>query len=94
MDLGIRGASPGYTLNDYFERNLYRLSKGLLEDYDDRIKKNLEMLETKDTEMRKARNWLFFGIPFAIVLVIIREVLQIIRITEVVIQSPRFWYAP
>ena len=74
--LGIRGAAPGYTLNDYFDRDLYRLAKGLLKDYDDRIKRNIKTLKIQDTEMKKAKNWLFIGIPVAIFLVAVREMLQ------------------
>ncbi len=77
VNLGTRGASPGYSLNDYFGRNLNRLAKGLLEDYDDRIKKNIEMLEAKYEEMKKARNWLYWGVPLAIMLVAIREMIQV-----------------
>ena len=77
VNLGTRGASPGYSLNDYFGRNLNRMAKGLLEDYDDRIKKNIEMLEAKYKEMKKARNWLYWGVPLAIVLVAIREMIQV-----------------
>lgn len=74
-DLGTRGASPGYSMNDYFGRNLNKLAKGLLEDYNDRIRNNQDMLEYKKKEMAKARIWLFIGIPLAIVLVAIREML-------------------
>ena len=77
-DLGIRGASPRYTLDNYFNRDLNKLAKELLEDYNARIKENQEMLEAKNEEMRKARNWLFRGIPLSIILVIFRELLQII----------------
>ena len=77
-DLGIRGASPGYTLDNYFKRDLNKLTKELLEDYNGRIKENQEMLEAKNEELRKARNWLFRGIPLAIILIIFREILQII----------------
>ena len=77
VDLGTRGASPGYTLDNYFERDLNKLAEELLEDYNDRIKVNQEMLVSKNKEMRNARNWLFIGIPLAIVLVITWEFLQI-----------------
>lgn len=80
MDLGTRGASPGYTLNDYFGRNLNRLAKGLLEDYNVRIRRNQEMLEDKNKELTKARNWLFFGIPLAIFLVVLREMLVVLSV--------------
>ena len=76
-DLGTRGASPDYTLNLYFKRNLYQLAKELLDDYNERIKQNEKILDTKNREMEKARNWLFLGIPLAIILVIVREVLHI-----------------
>lgn len=76
-DIGIRGAPPEYTLDNYFKRNLNKLAKELLENYNDRIKENQEMLETKNEEMRKARNWLFIGTPLAVILVIARELLQI-----------------
>ena len=75
MNLGTRGASPGYSMSDYFGHDLNKLAKGLLEDYNDRIRENQDMLDHKKKEMKKARKWLFFGIPLAIVLVAIREML-------------------
>ncbi|MDE0286353.1 MAG: hypothetical protein OXI88_23185 [Gammaproteobacteria bacterium] len=75
MDLGTRGASPGYSMSDYFERDLNNLAKGLLEDYHERIIENQDMLEHKKKEMKSARKWLFIGIPVAIVLVATREML-------------------
>ena len=74
MDFGTRGASPGYSMSDYFGHDLNKLAKGLLEDYNDRIKKNQEMLDHKQKEMIKARKWLYTGIPLAIVLVANREI--------------------
>lgn len=72
--LGMRGASPSYTLDEYFNYDLYKLAEGLLEDYNDRINQNETVLADKDSEMEKARNWLFLGIPVAIILVLIREI--------------------
>ncbi len=75
MNLGTRGASPGYSMSDYFGHDLNKLARGLLEDYNDRIKKNQKMLDHKKKEMIKARKWLYFGIPLAIILVAYREIL-------------------
>lgn len=75
MNLGTRGTSPDYSMNDYFGQDSDKLAKGLLEDYNDRIKKNQKMLDHKKKEMIKARKWLYFGIPLAIVLVASREIL-------------------
>lgn len=80
MNLGTRGASPDYSMSDYFGHDLNDLSKGLLEDYNDRIKKNKKMLDHKKKEMIKARKWLYFGIPLAIVLVATREILLAVGI--------------
>lgn len=77
VDLGTRGASPDYSTNDYFGRNLNRLARGLLVDYNERVRNNQEMLKGKNKEMRKARKWLFIGIPLAIVSVAFREILQV-----------------
>ena len=77
MELGTRGAPPRYTLDDYFEGDLNELAVGLLEDYDERITKNQELLETKNKEMRKAKNWLFWGFGFAVTAVLFRELLQV-----------------
>ena len=79
MNLGTRGASPGYSMSDYFGQDVNKLAKGLLEDYNDRIKKNQKMLDHKRKEMIKARKWLYFGIPLAIVLVANREILLAVR---------------
>ena len=74
--LGTRGASPNYALDDYFNHDLYELRNGLLEDYNERVEKNEKILEVKDKQLRKARNWLFYGIQLAIVLVLYREILK------------------
>ena len=76
-DLGTRGATPEYTLDEYFKHNLYQLMMVLLEDYNERIYENQKILEAKNSEMVKARNWLFVGIPVAIIMVAIREMLQV-----------------
>ena len=76
-DLGTRGATPEYTLDEYFKHDLYQLMIVLLEDYNERIYENEKILGTKNREMVKARNWLFIGIPLAIVLVAFREMLLV-----------------
>ena len=76
-DLGTRGATPEYTLDEYFKHDLYQLMIVLLEDYNERIYENQKILEVKNKEMVKARNWLFLGIPVAIIMVAVREMLQV-----------------
>ena len=44
----------------------------MLQDYEDRIKDNAEVIENNGDKMEEAKNWLIYGMLFAVLVVVVR----------------------
>ena len=68
----LPGFSPKYTTDKCFESDPSKLTEKMLQDYEDRIKDNAEVIENNGDKMEEAKNWLIYGMLFAVLVVVVR----------------------
>ena len=73
----LRGASPNYTMSDYFKCDSYELTERLLEAYETRIQNNANELDANSDKIGNAINSLIFGILYAVIAVVVRKLILV-----------------
>ena len=69
----LPGFSPKYTTDKCFESDASKLTEKMLIDYEDRIKENADALKINGEVMGKAKSWLIYGMLFAVIIVVVRD---------------------
>lgn len=73
----LPGFSPKYTTDKCFESDSNKLTERMLIDYEERIANNAKAIDSNGDKMEVAKNWLIFGILFAVVVVVVRELVAL-----------------
>ena len=72
----LPGFSPKYTTDKCFESDPSKLTEKMLQDYEDRIKDNAAVIDSNGGKMEAVKNWLIFGVLFAVIVVVVRELVS------------------
>ena len=73
----LPGFSPKYTTDKCFESDSSKLTEKMLQDYEKRIANNAEVIDSNGDKMEAAKSWLIFGMLFAVVVVVVRELVSL-----------------
>ena len=74
----LPGFSPKYTTDKCFESDPSKLTEKMLQDYEDRIKDNAKVIENNGDKMEEAKNWLIYGMLFAVIVVVVRGLISVL----------------